>query len=82
MGDTGSPAVAGEAKLSELIAAWEGIGPNARRLLVAVAGRLVKGASEHGDFDPTQPRNWLAETADELLDAVVYLTVQAQRGVR
>jgi hypothetical protein len=42
-----------------------------------VAERLAKGATEHGDFAPGAARNWDRETAEELLDGLVYQTVKA-----
>lgn len=45
------------------------LGPNARRVLLALAERLVKG-KEHGDFD--KPHNWDKESAEEALDLAVY----------
>jgi hypothetical protein len=46
-------------------------------VLAAVAERLAKGATEHGDFAPGAARNWDRETAEELLDGLVYQTVKA-----
>jgi hypothetical protein len=56
-------------ELQQLIAAWETIGPNARRILLKLAERLVMGKS-HGDF--TAPHDWDRETAEEELDGAVY----------
>lgn len=45
------------------------LGPNARRVLLALAERLVKGI-EHGDFD--KPHDWDKESSEEALDLAVY----------
>lgn len=54
---------------SDLVDAHEKLGPNARRILLALAERLVKGR-EHGDFD--KPHDWDKESAEEALDLAVY----------
>lgn len=57
------------AQTAPLILAFEALGPNARRVLLALAERLVKG-KEHGDFD--RPHDWDKESAEEALDLAVY----------
>lgn len=52
-----------------LIQKYDRLGPNARRVLLAIADRLVKGI-EHGDFD--KPHDWDKESAEEALDLAVY----------
>jgi hypothetical protein len=49
------------------------IGPNATAVMVGIAKRLTAG-TEYGDFEVN--KRWVAETSEELLDAVVYLTVK------
>lgn len=45
------------------------LGPNARRVLLALAERLVVGIP-HGDFD--KPHDWDKESSEEALDLAVY----------
>ena len=52
-----------------LLIAFSKLGPNARRVLLALAERLVKGI-EHGDFD--KPHDWDKESGEEALDLAVY----------
>lgn len=66
---TGSATGAAVSELQQLIAAWETIGPNARKILLQLAGRLVIGKT-HGDF--TAPHDWDRETAEEELDGAIY----------
>jgi hypothetical protein len=56
------------------------LGPRAMVVLAAVAERLAKGATEHGDFAPGSCPNPDRETAEELLDGIVYQTVKALRA--
>jgi hypothetical protein len=65
--------------LVELVKHWVGIGPKARELLVSIAGRLAKGHAEHGDFAAVEALDLRKETTEELLDAVVYLSVRLQQ---
>lgn len=53
----------------EILHRYNKLGPNARRVLLALADRLVKGV-EHGDFD--KPHDWDRESAEEALDLAVY----------
>lgn len=59
------------------------LGPNGRKVLQAITARMVAGAkhyAEHpGGGDFTDQRDYLTETSEELLDAVVYLEVERQR---
>lgn len=51
------------------------LGPRALGILASIAERLAMGAKTYGgDFDD-KPRDWLAETVEEQLDSVVYLTM-------
>lgn len=50
------------------------LGPRALGILASIAERLAMGAKQYGDFDD-KPRDWLAETVEEQLDSVVYLTM-------
>lgn len=52
---------------------WALLGPRGRRVLLAVAERLARGAKEHGDFD--SKRDWQKEKREELLDWIVYEVV-------
>lgn len=53
----------------DLLRDREKLGPNARRILKALAERLVVGIS-HGDFD--KPHDWDKESSEEALDLAVY----------
>lgn len=57
----------------ELVTAWNRLGPQAQRILLAIARRLVLGAERYGDF-PVRP--WKKEAAEEALDAAVYLAAE------
>lgn len=57
----------------ELREHWSKLGPNARRVLVALAARLAMGAKKYGDFPI---RKWTKEAAEEALDGCVYLTAE------
>jgi hypothetical protein len=48
------------------------LGPNARIVLLELARRLSIGAINHGDL---HPRQWKQELREELLDALVYMTI-------
>jgi hypothetical protein len=74
---TPTPAAPAPARL--IIAAAQ-LGPRAMVVLAAVAERLAKGAVEHGDFAPGSCPNPDRETAEELLDGIVYQTVKALRA--
>ena len=52
-----------------LLIAFHKLGPNARRVLLALAERLVVGIP-HGDFD--KPHDWDKESSEEALDLAVY----------
>jgi hypothetical protein len=68
-------------QLAELIQAFAAIGPNARTLLLNLAQRLVKGAKEHGDFDPSTKRVWTREALEEDLDGIVYRALELQERI-
>jgi hypothetical protein len=57
-----------------LLVAYTLLGPNAQRVLLLIADRLVKGAKQYGDLDDT--RDWQHEAVEELVDACVYLARQ------
>jgi hypothetical protein len=57
----------------ELLECWEKLGPNAQRVLLALAARLAMGAKKYGDFPI---RKWTREAAEEALDGCVYLTAE------
>lgn len=48
------------------------LGPNARIVLLELARRLALGAVRHGDLEP---RVWSKEIREEILDNLVYMTV-------
>lgn len=52
-----------------LVERFGSLGPNARRVLLALADRLVAG-KVHGDFD--KPHDWDKESSEEALDLAVY----------
>ena len=63
--------------LAEVLAS---LGPDERKVLLAVARRLAVGRKCYGPLDiHNDPRAWQKEAGEELLDAVVYLTCDALR---
>lgn len=44
-----------------------------------VVDRVLQGRDEYGDWDLEDRRNYLNETWEELLDAVIYLCADLQR---
>ena len=61
--------------VGDLLEAFDRLGPNAQRLLLAIARRLVLGAERYGDFPI---RSWNREAAEEALDAAVYLAASLE----
>jgi hypothetical protein len=62
-------------ELAKLVQIFCSLGPRARTLFTEIGQRLVKGAREHGDFDPTEKRDWTQEALEEDLDACIYRTL-------
>jgi hypothetical protein len=58
-----------------LLVAYTQLGPNAQRVLLMIADRLVKGAKQYGDFDAD--RDWVHEAFEEACDQTVYLAIRA-----
>lgn len=50
---------------------WSRLGPAERRVLLALAERLVMGASQYGPLEK-RGRSWTREQQEELLDACIY----------
>ena len=47
------------------------------KIVKEVKRRIKKGQKKYGnDLSTTDPRDWLTESAEEMLDGVVYLTAQ------
>jgi hypothetical protein len=61
--------------VGDVLDAYDRLGPNAQRLLLAIARRLVLGQERYGDL-PVRP--WNREAAEEALDLVVYLAVSLE----
>jgi hypothetical protein len=55
-----------------------GLEPDAIRVVERIVERLRMGQRQYGPLDlATNPRNWKAEAAEELLDATAYFAMQA-----
>jgi hypothetical protein len=61
--------------VGDVLDAFDRLGPNGQRLLLAIAKRLVLGQERYGDF-PMRP--WNREAAEEALDAAVYLAASLE----
>lgn len=57
----------------KLLRHWKKLGPNGKRVLLALAGRMALGADRYGDFPA---RRWTQEAAEEALDQSVYLMAE------
>ncbi len=62
-------------KTTDLVLTYNGLGPNAQLILRRIAERLSDGKRLYND-DFEKPRDWNEETTQELLDGLVYLTMQ------
>ncbi|HEY5145368.1 MAG TPA: hypothetical protein VII82_01310 [Polyangiaceae bacterium] len=63
-------AVRGDAALLDVLAE---LGPDERRVLLALARRLLAGQTAYGRLDlASDGRHWRKERAEELADALVY----------
>jgi hypothetical protein len=60
--------------LGQLAACYEQCGPRARSVLLSLAERIARGATEYGD-DFERPADWRKEAQAERLDALIYQTV-------
>lgn len=67
--------------LMALASAYDALGPNGRETLLFIAGRLVAGAREHGDFDD-DARDYHRDESEEDADAIVYRVRQIIRARR
>jgi hypothetical protein len=64
----------------ELLAIARQLGDDERRVLTAIAQRLLVGRAAYGALDiSTDPRDWKAEGAQEALDLAVYLAAELLR---
>jgi hypothetical protein len=65
--------------LGQLAAFYEQCGPRARSVLLSLAERIARGATEYGD-DFERPADWRKEAQAERLDALVYQTIELELG--
>lgn len=68
---------------AQLFVDVHGLEPDAIRVVERVVERLRLGQKQYGPLDlATNPRDWKAEAAEELLDATAYLAMQSvkERG--
>lgn len=61
--------------VGDVLDAFDKLGPNGQRLLLAIARRLVLGHERYGDLPV---RSWNREAAEEALDAAVYLAASLE----
>lgn len=55
----------------------EGLSPDARKVLLAIAHRMQRGQEQYGLLHLAEdPRNWRDEIAEELMDALVYMACE------
>jgi hypothetical protein len=68
----------------ELLDVVAELGTDERRVLLALARRLLAGHGTYGRLDvATDRRDWRSEAAEELLDGCVYLACETmRRGAR
>ncbi len=72
---TGGPGGTGR-----LLSIWAKLGADERRVVLALAERMVAGREVYGDLNLTRDkRDFLREAGQELLDAVAYLAMDALR---
>lgn len=63
--------------LCDLETVWARLGDDERRVLMAIAARLVRGAEQYGRLDvATDRRDWVHEAHEEFLDGCVYLAIK------
>ncbi len=61
---------------AELLDVISELGPDERRVLLALARRLLQGQRTYGLLSvATDGRNWLRERSEELEDALVYTAI-------
>lgn len=71
------------AEAQELLELVDALGPDERRVLLAVARRLAMGQRQYGALDVAgDRRDWRKEAAEEALDASVYLACELLRERR
>jgi len=51
-----------------------------RRVVERILARLELGRQRYGELDISKPREWRRELSEELLDAVIYDTIEAIRA--
>jgi hypothetical protein len=73
-----------EVAAAELLDVVAELGTDERRVLLALARRLLAGRRTYGRLDVAEdPRDWRSEAAEELLDGAVYLARETmRRGAR
>jgi hypothetical protein len=65
----------------ELLVVVEGLGPDERAVLLAIAKRLAHGRRHYGPLDVRgDRRDWRGEAAEEALDLSVYMACELLRG--
>lgn len=63
--------------LCDFESVWAQLGDDERRVLVAIAKRLAKGATQYGPLCvAADQRDWGREANEEFLDATVYLAIR------
>jgi hypothetical protein len=65
---------AAPAELHELADCYDQCGPRARVVLLSLARRIARGATEYGD-DFERPADWRKEAQAERLDEIIYAAV-------
>lgn len=53
-----------------------------REVLLTIAHRLHSGLRRYGPLSADDDRDWRAETVEELVDAIAYLTIDLMRRGR
>ena len=60
---------------------WSRLGDDERRVLMAIAKRLVRGVDQYGPLlVGSDSRDWTREANEEFLDATVYLAIRTLQG--
>lgn len=63
--------------LADFESLWARLGDDERRVIIAIAKRLVRGAEQYGHLDiASDKRDWTREANEEFLDATVYLAIR------
>lgn len=66
--------------LCDLETVWTRLGDDERRVILAIATRLARGADQYGRLAvATDRRDWTREAHEEFLDGCVYLAIKTLR---